>query len=79
MIVRMLDIRLMILPLTLVSGPAPKEGSWDAGDRPTRLGDRVSGRLSRIGRGNGAMLVRTAREEAILGEDGDGVDEEDVD
>jgi hypothetical protein len=39
MIVRMLDIRLMILPLTLVSGPAPKEGSWDAGDRPTKLGE----------------------------------------
>lgn len=35
MIVRTLAIRLMILALTLASGPAPNAGSYEAGERLT--------------------------------------------
>lgn len=38
MIVLMLAMRLMIFALTLASGPVPKAGSYDAGERLTAKG-----------------------------------------
>jgi len=70
--VRTLAIRLMILALTLASALWPKAGSYDDGERLTaERGQRRPPAGGEVG--------RTAREEAVLGQDGDGVDEKDRD
>ncbi|CAF3545176.1 unnamed protein product [Fusarium graminearum] len=75
--VRTLAMRLMILALTLASGPAPNAGSYDAGERLTaqNMSDKTCADTERLGVG----VVRTAREESIFGKDSDGIDEENAD
>lgn len=74
----MLAMRLMILALTLASVPVPKAGSYDDGEKLTR-GHGSDGYSSRGQGGRGGGVCRTARQETVFGEDGNGVDEEDDD
>jgi hypothetical protein len=75
--VRTLAMRLMILALTLASGPAPNAGSYDAGERLTgqNASDKTCADIGRLGIG----VVRTACEESIFGKDSDSIDEENAD